>query len=209
MNLSDSSQFRSGLHQTISEVAVDLRRSPLGHLLLDSKIESIDISGCAPRLQNVKIIAGSALRDPSSSIPLSLQFELDYEGTLRLVMTFETIFKLKVIVETAIKAFKGSICLVVQDKTLHFCFLEEPTVLETSTNITFSFTSNPKLKYQIPLLNYFLSAWLLKKAIKFGCSFPKFLDQWYRAGPEQPPYPWSPSVIKNPELLYNWTPKSD
>ena len=123
------------------------------------------------------------------------------------MLAFETIFNLKILNQVTIKSFKGSFLVVIQDKTVHFCFHSEPEVLDFDTKTSFS--SDQKLFYQVPLLNILVSASLMKKIIRFTNVFPNFSAKWYRAGPEQPPYPWDPSVKNNPELLFNWAPKLD
>lgn len=207
LNLFDSAPVQTVLNLIVSEIAVDFRRSPLGHLLTNSELKSIEIGGCAPRVERAQIITGSSLKDPSSETPLTIKFDLEYDGECRVVMSFDTIFGLNLACETLLKTFKGSFILVIQDRTLHYCFLSEPEILEIDTNVYFS--SDKRLFYQVPLLNRFISGRLIKKLIKLVACFPKFLGQWYRAGPEQPPYPWNPSVKVNPELLYNWTQKMD
>lgn len=161
----------------------------------------------APRVQRARIITGSALKDPSSSVPLTLKFDLEYEGIFRVLMSFDTIFKIKILNEVIIKSFKGSFIVVIQDKTVHFCFHSEPEILEFETKTSFS--NDQKLFYQLPLLNYLISIRLIKTIIRLTSVFPNFSGKWYRAGPEQPPYPWYPSVKNNPDLLFTWTPKLD
>ena len=207
LNLFDSPPPQNILNQIVSEIAVDLRRSPLGYFLTGSELKSIEIGGTAPRIQNAKIITGSALKDPSSAVPLTIRFDLEYDGICRVLLSFETIFNLKISQETLINSFKGSFIVVIQDRTIHFCFLSEPTILKIDTNTSCS--EDGKQFYRITLLNRILSGWLFKKLIRFVSCFPNFTGQWYRAGPDQPPYPWTQSVITNPELLYSWTPKLD
>ena len=161
-------------------------------------------------MECAKIITGSALKDPSSPVPLTIKFDLEYDGICSVLILFDTIFNLKISNEILIKSFKGSFLLVIQDKTIHLCFYSEPEIIEFDTKTLFSFSNDQKLFYQIPLINYFLSNHrLIKKLIGFTCCFPNFSGKWYRAGPEQPPYPWNPSIKNNPELLFNWSPKLD
>lgn len=123
-------------------------------------------------------------------------------------MEFDTIFNLKISTETLIKSLEASLIIVIQDRTIHFSFQKEPKIIAIDTSVSFS--GDQKRFYQIPLLNYLASSsFLIKNVIKFGLSFPKFGGLWYRAGPEQPPYPWNPAVKANPDLLYTWTPKMD
>lgn len=204
LNLTDSPNFRGGFNRAISEIVVDLRRSPLGYFLIDSAVESCNLGGSAPNLKSVQILTGKV---QSSNVPLSLKFDLEYEGVCALSMKFKTILGIDLIVETFIKKFEGKVCLVIQDRTIHFCLLDPPTQLKTSTSVSFSSTNS--VKYQVPFINYLVSSEkIIKKGITTGgpC-FPKFVGQWYRAGPDQPPYPWDPSVLENPHRLYNWSPK--
>jgi hypothetical protein len=208
LNLFDSPSVQNVLHQLASEIAVDFRRSPLGHFLKSSELKSIQITGTAPRVEGAKIITGSSLKDPSSSVPLTIKFDLEYDGICRVLLSFDTIFSnLKISNEVIIKSFKGSFIVVIQDKTAHFCFYSEPEILEFETKTFFS--NDQKLFYQIPFLNLLVSPPLIKKIIRFTSCFPNFSGKWYRAGPEQPLYPWHPSVKNNPELLFTWTPKMD
>ena len=209
MNLTDYPQFQSNLHRAISEIVVDVRRSPLGLFLIDSELESVDLSGFPPLINSVQIITG---RGETDKLPLSLKFDLDYEGVCALSMIFKSILGINLRVQTFINKFKGTLCLVIQDRTIHFCFLEPPSHLGTSTSVTLmTMTSGTRdAKYQIPFLNRLVSSEnIIKKGLAAGPCFPNFLGQWYRAGPDQPPYPWSQSVLHNPNLLYNWAPKSD
>lgn len=200
--------MKQGLRQIVSEIVVDIRRSPLGYFISNSELKSIEIGGMVPRIDNIKVITGSSLKEPSSESPLALKFDLDYEeGDCRLLIGIETIFKIKFFINLVIKRFNGSICIIIEDKTLHFCLLnEESTIVNLDAKISFKNTSS----FEIPFLNYLISkGGLIKRGIFIGCGFPKFLNQWYRDGPaEQPPYPWDSKVISDPELLYNWKPKS-
>ena len=210
LNLSDSLPFKQGIHQIVSEIVVDIRRSPLGYFIIDSQLKGIQMGGTAPRIEGSRIITGSSLKEPTSDDPLSVQFDLELdEGGCGLEIDIQSIFFQKVSIGLIIKAFKGSICLVIQDRTIHFCFIGEPSKLEIDTKISFKSGGMNSKTFQVPFLNYLFSSRLVRKGVGAGFAFPKFLNQWYRAGPEQPPYPWNPIVINDPELLYNWTPKSD
>lgn len=213
INLSDSPQIQQSLQQIIMEILVDLRRSSMGLILRNSELISVEVGGSCPRIYNTKIITGSSLKDPTSAFPLTLQFDLEYEGFSRLLLSFDTIFfNYKIETETILKTFKATICLVIQDRAIHYCFLKEPSIIQTNNKVFFTPSSNSyksSSRLTIPLINYLLSGSLIKKVLGsvIGPSFPRFLSQWYRAGPEQPPYPWHPSVLQNPELLYTWTQK--
>ena len=212
LNLTDSPDFHGGLRQIISEFVVDIRRSPLGYFLIDSAVDSCDLSGSAPILKSIQIVTG---RGKTAHLPLSLKIELEYDGICALSVQFKTILGISVRVETFVNKFEGKLCFVIQDRTIHFCFLEPPKQLETSTIISFSFSnsssfSSSHIKYQVPLINSLISNDnIIKKGISVGPCFPTFLGQWYRAGPDQPPYPWNPSVLQNPHLLFDWSPKLD
>lgn len=208
LNFTDSPEFKGILYKMISEIIVDIRRSPLGYFLTDSSLESFELNGSAPIINSVRVIVG---KGQTSNLPLTLKIDLEYEGPCTLSLKLSTIFGLNLQVETVIYKFKGQVCVVIQDRTIHFCFLESPHQLETTTKISFSSLIQVSgIKYQIPILNSLISnKTIIKKAISMGICFPKFLGQWYRAGPNQPPYPSDPSLIKNPDLLYNWSPKMD
>ena len=213
INLSDSLQIQQSFQQIIMEILVDLRRSSMGLIFRNSELISVEVGGSCPRIYNTKIITGSSLKDPTSAFPLTLQFDLEYEGFSRLLLSFDTIFNYKIETETILKTFKAKICLVIQDRAIHYCFLKEPSILQTDNKIFFSPSSSnlyqSSSRLTVPFINYLLSGSLIKKVLGsvIGPSFPRFLSQWYRAGPEQPPYPWHPSVLQNSELLYTWTPK--
>lgn len=195
---------KRGIRQIISEIVVDIRRGPLGYFIKNSELLTVEIGGCAPKIEMAKIITGSSLKEPTSKVPLTLQFDLNYdEGDCKVQILIETIFNRNIKVDLRIKTFKGSICLVIQEKTIHFCFIGEPSQLEIQSKL--SFFGKSQINYEIPFLNYLISSEkLIKKGIATGCTFPKFLNQWYRAGPEQPPYPWDSRLKTDPELLYYW-----
>lgn len=207
VNLVDEAgPVHAGFKQLISEVLVDLRRTVLGHFIRNSELLSVKVGGSAPELVAVKVITGSSLKDPSCEVPLTIQCELDYRGTVVVQSRLETVFFGSCLqVETVLNSFHGELCFVIQDRSLHFCIPKAPKSLSTAMRIHFQ-TANSS--YRVPLLEWALSSsFALKKAIEAALKFPKFTNQWYRAGPEQPPYPWDSSVRKNPELLYTWKPK--
>lgn len=197
----------------VSEAVVDFRRTPLGRLIINSEFKSISTGGSAPEISNLKILTGSSLQDPSSTSPLTLTFDLHSTGSLETSFTLNFICNVSIDLNVRIKAFKGSMCLVLQEQEFYLTFLNEPKQEQVDSEIYLSFTSSitPSKcsSYQIPMLNQILSRYLIRKGIALGCCFPNFMGKWYRAGPNQPPYPWNPSVIENPDLLYHWTPKSE
>lgn len=177
------------LFDKLSEVVVDVRRRGLGRWVRESRLVEAEPGNALPRVERVRLVGEGDAR-----LPVTLAFDLEYEGGLAGTAYFDTIFGVRVWLTARLQRLDGTMYVMFQEKAFHMTF---PTLRELHLDARVTVGG-----IEWGGLNWLMGEHLLPWTLKRRFLMPNMRSKWWLDRPPKPYYPWDPEVQAEPELLY-------
>lgn len=213
---------RDAVRQALAEGLFDALRAPwLSRCVGAFVLLDFDLGAHAPLLDSTQLLRiepddadadadadddNKPLAPPDGSLndtPLLLATHVHTQAPITLLLRVQLLLGFRATVHVQVATLTGNLALLLRQRALYVAFLERPRCTVALRCVLAR--DHRAWAVRVPWLDR-LAARALSRALPRALTDPHFLGLWYRDGPPQPPYPWSPAVLAHPELLHAWTP---
>lgn len=180
---------RSLLFDKLSEALVDTRRRGLGQWVGEARLVDLEVGETLPRVERVRLVG-----EGDERLPITLAFEVDYDGGLCGTAFFDTVFGIRVWLTAHLQRIDGTMYIMFQGKEVHICFssLRELRIKARATIGAMEWQG----------INWLFGRYLLPWVLKRKFLLPNMNSKWWLDRPPKPFYPWDVEVVADPDLMY-------
>lgn len=180
---------RSLLFDKLSEALVDTRRRGLGRWVGEARLVDLEVGETLPRVEKVRLVG-----EGDGRLPITLAFEVGYDGGLCGTAFFDTVFGIRVWLTAHLQGIDGTMYIMFQGKEVHICFssLRELRITARATIGAMEWQG----------INWLFGRYLLPWVLKRKFLLPNMNSKWWLDRPPKPFYPWDVEVVADPDLMY-------